>query len=399
MVTYEDILHAKEVIKSHIIRTPLIYSPTFSDMTGANVYLKLETLQKAGSFKVRGAAYRILGHKNEIGEAGVIAASAGNHAQGVAVAARMAGVHATIVMPVNASLSKQAATKSYGAEIILSGENLQESIEVASAISRDGATFIHPYNDPDIIAGQGTIGLELLEDLQSIDTIIVPVGGGGLISGIAIAVKAKYPEVRIIGVQATACPSAYEAMRNAESADIVPGQSVADGILVPQVGSLTKPILKALVDDIVLVAEDEILDGMLLLLERKKILAEGAGAVPVAALFNNHISIPKDSNVVLVISGGNVDTPLLTRIIHRGLLRKGRIMHTSIRLRDVPGSLAGFLSLIAQCKGNIIHIEQRKDDPDLPLDVVVVDIDIETRGPDHVKEIEQRIREMRYQEG
>ena len=220
MVTYDDILHAKEVIKSHIIRTPLIYSPTFSVMTGANVYLKLETLQKAGSFKVRGASYRILSHRNEIGEAGVIAASAGNHAQGVAVAARMAGVHATIVMPVHASLSKQAATKSYGAEIILKGENLQESIEVASAISRDGATFIHPYDDPDIIAGQGTIGLELLEDLQSIDTIIVPIGGGGLISGIAIAVKAKHPEVRIIGVQATACPSAYEAVRNSEVADI-----------------------------------------------------------------------------------------------------------------------------------------------------------------------------------
>ena len=396
MVTYEDIVHAKEVIAPHIIRTPLIYSTTFSEMTGANIYLKLETLQKAGSFKVRGAIYRILCRHNEIGEAGVIAASAGNHAQGVAVAARIAGVHATIVMPAHASLSKQAATKSYGAEIILKGENLQESIEVATAIGRGGATFIHPYNDPDIIAGQGTIGLEILEDLHSIDTIIVPIGGGGLISGIAIAVKAKNPAIRIIGVQAAACPSAYNAVRKGEMVTVVPGRSVADGILVPQVGALALPVIESLVDEIILVPEEDIIDAILLLLERKKILAEGAGAVPVAALFNNHISLPEGSNVVLVISGGNVDAPLLSRIINRGLLRKGRIMHITVRLQDVPGSLAGLLSLVAQCEGNIIDIEHRKDDPGLPLDVVTVDIDIETRGPDHVQEIEQKIREWEF---
>ncbi len=399
MVMYEDIVHAKEVITPHIIRTPLIYSPTFSEVTGASIYLKLETLQKAGSFKVRGATYRILHNKNEIGEAGVIAASAGNHAQGVAVAARMAGVHATIVMPTHASLSKQAATKSYGAEIILKGENLQESIEIASALAREGALFIHPYNDPDIIAGQGTIGLEILEDLQSVDIIIVPVGGGGLISGIAIAAKARNPEVRIIGVQAAACPSAYDAVRGAKMVTVVPGRSVADGILVPQVGALTLPVIESLVDEIILVSEDEIIDAMLLLLERKKILAEGAGAVTVAALFNNHISLPEGSNVVLVISGGNVDTPLLARIINRGLLRKGRIMHITIRLRDVPTSLAGLLSLIAQCEGNIIHIEHRKDDPGLPLDMVIVDIDIETRGPDHLQEIERKIRDAGFLPG
>ncbi len=396
MVTYEDIVHAKEVIAPHIIRTPLIYSPTFSEVTGAGIYLKLETLQKAGSFKVRGATYRILHNINKIGEAGVIAASAGNHAQGVAVAARMSGVHATIVMPVHASLSKQAATKSYGATIILKGENLQESIETASALAMNGALFIHPYDDPDIIAGQGTIGIEILEDLQSVDTIIVPVGGGGLISGIAIAVKAKNPAVRIIGVQAAACPSAFDAMREAEIVTVVPGHSVADGILVPRVGALALPVLGSLVDEIILVSEEEIIDAMLLLLERKKILAEGAGAAPVAALLNNHISIPKDSNVVLVISGGNVDTPLLAKILNRGLVRKGRIMHTSIRLRDVPGSLAGLLSLIAQCEGNILHIGHWKEDPDLPPGMVIVDIDIETRGPDHVQEIEQKIQEAGF---
>lgn len=392
MVTYDDIVHAKEVIGPYIIRTPLVYSPTFSELTGANIYLKLETLQKAGSFKVRGATYRILRNKSGIGEAGVIAASAGNHAQGVAVAARVAGVHATIVMPTHASLSKQAATKSYGADIILKGENLQESIEVASALSREGALFIHPYNDPDIIAGQGTIGLEIQEDLQYVDIIVVPVGGGGLISGIAIATKAQNPAVRIIGVQSAACPSAYNAVRGSEMVTVIPGQSVADGILVPQVGALTLPILESLVDEIILVSDDEVIDAMLLLLERKKILAEGAGAVAVAALLNHHVSIPEGSNVVLVISGGNVDTPLLAKIISRGLVRKGRIMRISVRLPDVPGSLARLLLLVARCEGNIIHIEHRKDDLELPPDMVIVDIDIETRGPDHIEEIRQKIR-------
>jgi threonine dehydratase len=399
MVTYQDILRAKEVITPHIIRTPLIYSPTFSGLTQAHVYLKLETLQKAGSFKVRGALYRIFSHKDNIGVAGVIAASAGNHAQGVAVAAHMAGVHATIVMPVHASISKQSAAKSYGAEIILKGENLQESIEIASSIASDGRVFIHPYNDPDIIAGQGTIGLEILEDLQSVDTIIVPIGGGGLISGIAIAMKTQNPAIRIIGVQSSVCPSAYDTVRKGKIVSVSPGPSVADGILVPQVGALTLPVIKSLVDEIILVSDEEIVDAMLFLLERKKILAEGAGAVPVAALLNNHISIPKGSNVVLVISGGNVDIPLFTRIINLGLLRKGRIMHISIRLRDIPGSLAGLLLLIARCNGNIIHIYHCKDEPDLPPGMVSVVIDIETRGPDHVQEIEQKIREGGYQIG
>jgi threonine dehydratase len=399
MVTYEDIMRAKEVIAPHIIRTPLIYSPTFSEMTGANIYLKLETLQKAGSFKVRGATYRILRNSSEIGETGVIAASAGNHAQGVAVAARMAGVHATIVMPTHASLSKQAATKSYGAEVVLKGEDLQESIEVATALAASGALFIHPYNDPDIIAGQGTIGLEMQEDLENIDTVIVPVGGGGLISGIAIAMKAKRPSVRIIGVQAAACPSAFDAVNKAEIVTVTPGQSVADGILVPKVGAQTLPVIESLVDEIVLVSEGEIIDAMLLLLERKKILAEGAGAVPVAALLNNKMSIPEGSNVVLVISGGNVDTPLLAKIIHHGLLRKGRIMHTSVRLRDVPGSLAGFLELIARCEGNILHIGHGIEDPGLPPGTITVYVEIETRGRDHAMEIEQKIRDGGYLPG
>lgn len=398
MVTYEDIVHAQELIAPHIIRTPLIYSPTFSGISGARVFLKLETLQKAGSFKVRGATNRILSAVEHIGDAGVVAASAGNHAQGVAVAARMAGVPATIVMPVHASLSKQAATRSYGANVILKGETLQESIEAARQLGQEGMEFIHPYDDPEIIAGQGTIGLEILEDLEQVDTVVVPVGGGGLISGIATAMKTRSPAVCVIGVQAAACPSASEARTEGRTVRVVPEPSVADGILVPVVGTETLPVIRSLVDEIVLVSEEEIIDAMLLLLERKKILAEGAGAVPLAALLNNHISVKEGSNVVLVISGGNVDTPLLAKVINRGLVRKGRIMHTSILLRDVPGSLAELITLIAKCNGNVIHIEHRKDDPRMPVSMAIVDLVVETSGPEHADEINRVIRDSGFRQ-
>jgi threonine dehydratase len=396
MVTVEDILHAREVITPFIIRTPLVFSPTFSEMTGAKVYLKLETLQKAGSFKVRGATFRVLRHRGEIGEKGVITASAGNHAQGVAVAARIAGVKATIVMPTHASLSKQAATRSYGAEIILKGSNLEESLVIAEGIAKEGAFMVHPFDDPDVIAGQGTIGLEILEDLPGVDYIVVPVGGGGLISGIATAVKAKKPGSKIIGVQAMACPSAYKALQEGKQVYIDPLQSVADGIIVPQVGEKTLPLLKTLVDEIVLVPEGEIIDAMLLLLERKKVIAEGAGSVPVAALLNRHFSVPAGSNIVLVISGGNIDSHLLERVIQQGLLQTGRIMQISVRLPDVPGSLAKLLGILADCEGNIVHIEHRKDSRDIPPGMVIVDIDLETRGPDHGETIRQRIKESGY---
>jgi threonine dehydratase len=388
MVTYEMIRKAKEIISPHVIRTPLVYSPTFSSMTGADVYLKLETLQKAGSFKVRGAANRILGHRDEIGSRGVITASAGNHAQGVAVAAHIAGVKATIVMPVHASLGKQEASKGYGAEIILQGDNLQESIEIATGLSEStGATFIHPYNDPEIIAGQGTVGVEIMEDLPDAGMIVVPVGGGGLISGIATAVKAKNPGIHIIGVQAAACPSAYTAIREGGPVRVTPGYSVADGILVPRVGDETYPVLKSLLDDVVLVSEDEIIEAMLLLIERKKIIAEGAGAVPLAALLHDHLPVQKGENIVLVLSGGNIDSPLLARVIEKGLLRQGRIMRVSARLPDVPGSLVRLLSLVAGSGGNVLSIRHSANLPGLPLDVVVAEVTIETRGHEHSREI------------
>ncbi len=308
MVTLADIRAAQERIGEHIIRTPLVYSPTLSTMAGANVYLKLETLQKAGSFKVRGATNKILIHKDQIRTQGVVAASAGNHAQGVVVAAHSAGIPATVVMPEWASLSKQEATRGYGAQVILHGKSLEESISRATEISRDGALFIHPFNDDEIIAGQGTIGLEILADLPKTDTIVVPVGGGGLIAGIATAVKALSPATRIVGVQTASCPSALESVHHGEAVCVSARETIADGIRVEGPGARTFPAIRDLVDHIALASEDEIADAMLLLLERKHVIAEGAGAVPVAALMNGSIGITPGSTIVLVISGGNVDS-------------------------------------------------------------------------------------------
>ena len=342
MVSLDGIQKAAGLIKGRVLRTPLIYSPTFSKMTGVEVYFKLENLQKGGSFKIRGATYKILTKRDQLGP-GIVAASIGNHAQGVAIAAKSEGIPATIVMPVWTSITKQEATREYGAEVILKGQTFMESLQIAEQIAVDtGKTLIHPYDDPDLITGQGTVGLEILEDLPDVDAIIVPVGGGGLISGVALAAKAIRPQTRIIGVQADACPSAYEALREGKPSVVEEKSSIADAIMVTQVGDADFPILKGKVDEIVLVSEEQIAAAILLLLERKKVLAEGAGAAPLAALLGSSVVLPKGSKVVLLISGGNVDSPLLDRIIRQGLLRHGRIMRLSVTLEDKPGSLAGF---------------------------------------------------------
>lgn len=388
MLTLADIRTAQAVLKNYIIRTPLVYSPTFSDMTGAKIYLKLETMQKTGSFKIRGAMFRILTQVSELKEKGVVAASAGNHAQGVAVAAGMAGVLATIVMPSYASVSKLAATRHYGAEVIQSGRNLGESIKEAERRAQaSGAVFIHPFDDPRIIAGNGTIGCEILEDLPDCDAIIVPVGGGGLISGIALAAKQIRPGIRIIGVQADACPSAREALAKGEPALVNPGPTTADGISVPRTGDLTFPFIRDLVDEIVLVTEEEITDALLLLLERKKVIAEGAGVTPLAALLSGRVRPAGGSRVALVISGGNIDTPLLERIIRAGLMRSGRLIQVIVQLDDVPGALAEIFSVISKTGGNISHIHHRRSSQAFPLHKVIVEIEIETRDQAHSKEI------------
>lgn len=389
MISLSDIENAQRVLEGKVIRTPIIYSPTFSKMVGAQIFLKLENLQKTGSFKSRGATYKIVSRVKEIGPQGVVAASAGNHAQGVALAAKQANLPATIVMPEWASITKQEATRGYGGEVILQGESIGESISHALELAKEGKTFIHPYDDPDIIIGQGTIGLEILQELNDVDLILVPVGGGGLISGVATAAKALRPEVKIFGVQTAACPSAYRACQMGTTLLVDAEKSIADGISVRQIGESNFPIIKEKVDDIYLVEEDQIAAAMLLLLERKKVLAEGAGIVPLAAVLNAAFPIPKGSKVVLVISGGNVDSPLVGRIIRQGLFRNGRLMRFAVILDDVPGSLARILTLIAEQKANVLHIDHTRIGRSMPINVSRVELEIETRGHEHIDQISE----------
>ncbi len=397
MISLEDIRKAARLIEETVIRTPLVRSPTFSRMVGAEVYLKLECLQMGGSFKARGATYKILCRRGETGPAGVVAASAGNHAQGVALAAKAADLPATIVMPVWASIGKQEATRGYGAEVILAGESLAESISIAQDMAKDGRTFIHPYDDEEIITGQATIGLEILEDLPDPDVVIVPIGGGGLIGGIASAIKALRPETRVVGVQAAACPSAFEALRSGKRARVDANKSIADGITVKQVGERNFPIIREKVDEIVLVDEEEIISAVLALLERKKVLAEGAGAAPLAALLSSKVVVPKGGKVVLVISGGNLDPPLLGRVIRQGLMKNGRIMRFSACIEDVPGSLARLLDIIAKEGGNVLDIRHARGGKDLSLFASRVDLEVETRGFDQIEEIKGALEARGYE--
>jgi threonine dehydratase len=390
MISLADIQAAESRIFSHIIHTPIVHSPTISEMTGANVYLKLETLQKAGSFKVRGATNKILSYPDTSGEKCVVAASAGNHAQGVAVAAHSAGIPATIVMPEWSTLTKQEAARSYGARVIIHGLTLEESIEKAREIARKGNIFIHPYDDDAVIAGQGTIALEILHDLPATDMIVVPVGGGGLIAGIATAAKAIKPEIMIIGAQAGVCPSAGEALRHGSPCRVNAGKTIADGIRVAETGILTLPLIQRYVDQHVLASEEDIADAMLLLLERKHVIAEGAGAVPLAALMNGSIDVPSGSNVVLVISGGNVESALLFRIIRQSLARQGRIMRFSVLLDDQ-------LASIAQERGNILHIHHLQGGSDVPVLMARVNIELETRGWDHISGIKKVLADAGYE--
>ena len=397
MISIENVRDAAKSIKRKVIRTPLVSSPSLSRMFGGEVYLKLENLQKTGSFKIRGATHSILRNRDRIASGGVVAASAGNHAQGVALAAKQARVPATIVMPEWASISKQEATRGYGGQVLIAGQSLGESLTTAEEIAAEDKTFIHPFDDPDIIAGQGTIGLEILEDLKDVDTIIVPVGGGGLISGVALAAKTIRPRVNIIGVQSAACPSASESYRKGKIVRVESKQTIADGISVKQLGALNFDIIRNFVDDVVLVGEDHIAAAILLLLERKKILAEGAGAVSLGALLNGSVTVSRGSRVVLLISGGNLDSSLLGRVLSQGLSKNGRIMRFRVLLDDIPGELAKLLALISSLKANVLHVHHDRNIIGLPIYDTRVDLELETRGTAHVDEIADRLNGAGYE--
>jgi len=395
MKLWEEIEVAHQKIQKIVLRTPMIYSDTFSKLTGKEVFLKLENLQKTGSFKIRGAYYKLSQLTPSMKKKGVVAASAGNHAQGVALASSILGIHSTIVMPEGVSLAKQMATQAYGGEIVLLGQNTDEALRYAKKLAGRGKFLIHPFDDEQVIAGQGTIGLEILEEVPGVEAIIVPMGGGGLISGIAGIVEKKKPGVKIIGVQSIHAPSAYYSLKRRKIVEVEVKPTLADGIAIQRVGEITFPMIEKGVDQIVTVDEDEIASAILLLMERKRIVAEGAGAAPLAALLSKRLKT-RWKKIVLVISGGNIDFHLLDRIIEKGLARTGRLARMSILLRDVPGSLSTLTHLVAQHRANILHITHERAAKEIPVGFSRVILLLETRGSDHIREIKKGVQAKGY---
>ncbi|NLL99249.1 MAG: threonine ammonia-lyase, partial [Tepidanaerobacter sp.] len=388
-VTFRDIQEARSHLKDVVYKTGLVHNTTFSEMTGNFIYLKTENLQKTGSFKLRGAFNKIANLPKEQKQYGVIAASAGNHAQGVAMAATAYGIKSTIVMPKHAPLSKIAATKSYGAEVVLYGEVYDEAYEKARQIQKQsGAVFVHPFDDREIIAGQGTIGIEILEDVPDADIIVVPIGGGGLISGIAIAAKHIKPEVKIIGVQTKNLPSMARSLSQNHITTVEGPATIADGIAVKTPGELTFKIVKKFVDDIVTVDEDEIANAILLLLERAKVVSEGAGAASVAAILNR-LDIVRNKKIVALISGGNIDVNMLSRIIDKGLVKSGRKIFVNTLIPDRPGTLSQLLNLIAETGANVLSITHDRATADIPLGYAKVKLELETADVQHVVKIKE----------
>jgi len=395
MKLWEEIEAARNKIRRAILRTPTVYSDSLSRLTGKEVFLKLENLQKTGSFKLRGAYYKLSMLAPPMRKKGVVAASAGNHAQGVALASSTLGIRSTIVMPEGVSLAKQMATQTYGGEVLLFGQTTDEALGYAKRLAKGGKTLIHPFDDEQVIAGQGTIGLEVLEETPDVEAIIVPVGGGGLISGIAAIVKKKKPKVKIIGVQSVHAPSAYTSWVKKKIVETKVRPTLADGIAIRRVGEITFPLIQKGVDEIVTVNDDEISSAILMLMERKRIVAEGAGAAPLAALLSGRFKV-RFKRIVLVISGGNIDFHLLDRIIEKGLAQTGRLVRFSILLRDVPGALARLSGLVAQHRANILHIVHERVAKDIPIGFSKVILVLETRGSDHIREIRKGLEGKGY---
>lgn len=380
MIDIGDIREAYENISSFIHRTPLVYSSSFSAMTGAEVYLKAENLQKTGSFKVRGAFNRMV----RLRDGKVIAASMGNHAQGVAYAANRLGLHARIIMPVTASIVKEEATRGYGAEVLLFGESFHDALKFAQG--QKDHTFIHAFDDDAVIAGQGTVGIETAEEMKDIDFILVPVGGGGLVSGISVAMKTLSPKTAVIGIQTESASSACISFREKKITAKTPLPTLADGIAVDRVGEKAFEIMNRYLDDMILVREDSIAMAILLFLERKKLVVEGAGAVALAALIENRERF-RGKRVVLVVSGGNIDFTLIDKIIHKGLVSSGRIGVFEVTVEDIPGSLHSLTGVIASDRGNVLNVVHERLAGDLPVGKTRVVFTIETKGEQHLGEI------------
>jgi threonine dehydratase len=387
-ITLADVQAARERVTSSVYKTPCARSEMLSRMTGQNVFLKLENLQMTGSFKERGALNKIATLTETEAKRGVVAASAGNHAQGVAYHATQRGIRAVIVMPLTTPLVKVQATRGFGAEVVLHGANYDEACEEATRLcAAEGMTFIHPFDDPLVMAGQGTVGLELLEQVENLEAVVVPFGGGGLIGGIACALKESKPSVRVVGVQTMKLPSMREAVAEGHPVTLPAGMTIADGIAVRRAGDVTFPVVKKYVDEIVTVDEDEIASAILTLLEREKTLAEGAGAVALAALLQQRTSLPKDTRTAVLVCGGNIDVTLLSRIIERGLVQDGRMIRLRIHLLDKPGALLELTNIIASHRVNIVDTLYNRAYYGVNLGDTAIDITMETRGPEQVAEL------------
>ena len=395
MAKLEDFIKAKEKLSKVLLETHLIYSPIFSKESGNKVFIKPENLQKTGSFKIRGAYNKISNLTDAEKKRGVIASSAGNHAQGVAYGAKESGIKAIIVMPKSTPLIKVESTKQYGAEVILHGDVYDDAYKKAKELEeKEGYVFVHPFNDEDVLDGQGTIALEILEELPETDIILVPIGGGGLISGIACAAKILKPEIKIIGVEPEGAASAYEAIKENKIIELKEANTIADGTAVKKIGDLNFEYIKKYVDEIITVSDYELMEAFLLLVEKHKIIAENSGILSVAA--TKKIK-EKNKKVVSVISGGNIDVLMISSMINKGLIRRDRIFNFSVNIPDKPGELAKVVDLIAELGANVVKLEHNQFKNLSRFKDVELQVTVETNGSEHIKNLVQAFEEKGYE--
>lgn len=396
-VTFQMILEAAKHLKGVIKETDFCYSETLSELTEGDVYLKLENLQQSGSFKIRGAYNKMIHLSDEEKNGGVVASSAGNHAQGVAISANKLGIKSTIVMPKSAPFAKIYATRKYGGEVVLHGEVYDEAYQKAIEIQKaTGATFVHPFNDPYVIAGQGTIGVEIMAEQPDLDVILVPIGGGGIAAGVALAAKTINPNIKVIGVQTKNAPSMYESLRCGHVEVMPVNKTIADGIAVGEPGELTFSIIKDYVDEIITVSETEISQAVLLLLENCNLVCEGAGAVSVAAMMSKKLDL-KDKKVGAILSGGNIDINMIESIINHAMITTGRRTEIKVMVNHKPGELSAFLETIAKELGNILIIHQSRSREGLSMYHLEVTVVVETLDAHHKQRLIKKLIESGYE--
>ena len=397
MLDIKKIYEAKERIKDIVVDTPISFAPLLSEIAGCQVYLKKENLQITGAFKIRGAYNKIASLSEEQRSCGVVAASAGNHAQGVALSASKFDIRAVIIMPESTPLTKVNGVKHYGAEVILAGANYDEAYAYALEYGeKNKLTFVHPFEDEEVIAGQGTVALDILSTCRDLDAVIIPVGGGGLISGMAAAIKQENPNIKVIGVSAVGAPALKNSFELKRAVDSTHVRTIADGIAVRDTSEITLAYMLESVDDFISVDDEEIAAAILFLLEKQKLVVEGAGSVGVAALLHNKLPMLKDKKVAVVLSGGNMDVTLLSVIIEKGLLKSGRKMKVTVTLVDKPGSLMRFTEILQELNANIVHIAYDRTSVSLDYGDANVTVHMETKGDEHQQEIRDVLKSEGY---